>query len=192
MSNKNYMDLQHFFYESADVKKKFIDNHGADLQAVIDVILEALWAWKKILICGNGWSAADAQHRAAELIGRYKTERPSLPAIALTTDTSIITAIGNDYGYEHIFAKQVEWLGREWDVLIGISTSGNSSNVIIAVEAAKKRWIGTIGLLGKDGGKLKSMMDYVLIVPSNDTARIQECHQTIYHTICECIDEKFT
>ena len=186
------MDLKWFFYESADVKRNFIDTQWEKLQEIIAVILASLADWHKVLICGNWGSAADAQHRAAELIGRYKTERNSLPAIALTTDTSILTAIGNDYGYDKVFSKQVEWLGQEWDILIWISTSGNSWNVIEAVQSARRKWVITIGLLGKDGGKLKDMMDHTLVVPSNDTARIQECHQTIYHTVCECIDEKFT
>lgn len=186
------MDLQSYFYESADVKRKFIDENAGALEQIIDVILNALGAGHKVLICGNGGSAADAQHRAAELIGRYKTERNALPAIALTTDTSILTAIGNDYGYEYVFSKQVEGLWQQGDVLIGISTSGNSGNVMKAVESATSKGVITIWLLGKDGGKLKDMMDHVLVVPSNDTARIQECHQTIYHTVCEFIDNRFT
>jgi len=123
------------------------------------------------------------------LTGRYKTERQSLGGIALTTDTSALTAIGNDYGFDHIFAKQLAGLAQEGDIFVGISTSGNSANIIEAVKVAKNRKITTLLLLGKDGGKLKGMGDWEFIVPSDNTPRIQECHQTLYHTLCEIIDE---
>ncbi len=186
------IEISNFFLESADVKKKFINENKTQLQEIIQVILNCLKKWNKILICWNWWSAADAQHFAAELIWRYKTERISLPAIALTTDTSIITAIGNDYGYDAIFTKQVSWLWNEWDILIWFSTSWNSNNIIQAIKVAKDKWITTIWLLGKTWWKIKDITDHQLIVPSDNTARIQECHMTIYHTICEFIDEEFT
>ena len=142
----------------------------------------------KVLLCGNGGSAADAQHIAAELVGRFVVERKGLPAIALTTDTSIITAISNDYGYDRVFSRQVEALASEGDVLIGISTSGHSSNVIAAVAAAKELGCYTIGLLGGSGGKLKSLVDKPIVVPASHTAQIQECHIVIGHMWCAMID----
>ncbi|NPA27938.1 MAG: D-sedoheptulose 7-phosphate isomerase [Epsilonproteobacteria bacterium] len=153
--------------------------------------IEALKSGKKILICGNGGSAADAQHIAAELSGRFKKERKALSAVALTTDTSALTAIGNDYGFEFIFSRQVEALAQENDILIAISTSGNSKNVINAIESAKKIGAKVITLSGKDGGIMKNLGDINLIVPSNNTPRIQEMHITIGHMICALIDEEF-
>ncbi|CAB3289303.1 putative phosphoheptose isomerase [Methanocaldococcus lauensis] len=182
--------MKKYFEESANVKLKFIEENEEKLEKAIEIISKALKNGNKILICGNGGSAADSQHFAAEIVGRFKLERKGLPAIALTTDTSILTAIGNDYGFEKIFERQVEALGKKGDVLIGISTSGNSENVIRAVNKAKEMGIYTIGLLGKGGGKLKDIVDLALIVPSNDTARIQECHLTIYHVICEEVEKK--
>ena len=182
------MQLKQYFEESVQTKVDFITQNEEKLNQVIKVIETALKNWNKLLIAWNGWSAADAQHWAAELIGRYKLERKSLPAIALTTDTSILTAIGNDYGFDIIFEKQIEWLWRKWDIFIWISTSWNSENIIKAVIKAKEKWLITIGLLGKWWWKLKELVDYALIVPSNNTPRIQECHMTIYHTICELVE----
>jgi D-sedoheptulose 7-phosphate isomerase len=145
----------------------------------------------KILLCGNGGSAADAQHIAAELTGRYKTERRGLPGIALTTDTSALTAIANDYGYDRVFDRQVEALANKGDLLIGISTSGNSANIISAFKVAKEMGCQTIGLSGRDGGKMNEVCDINLVVPSNDTPRIQEMHILIGHTICQAIDDAF-
>jgi D-sedoheptulose 7-phosphate isomerase len=147
----------------------------------------------KILLAGNGGSAGDAQHIAAEFIGRFKTERRALPAIALTTDTSILTAVGNDYGYEEIFSRQVEGLCLSEDCFIGISTSGNSPNIIKAFSKAKEIGALTIGITGGTGGKMKKikeLCDHIFIVPSNDTARIQEMHIFAGHAICELIDKK--
>ncbi|MCE1228236.1 MAG: D-sedoheptulose 7-phosphate isomerase [Firmicutes bacterium] len=144
----------------------------------------------RILVCGNGGSAADAQHFAAELSGRYVKERRALAGIALTTDTSALTAIGNDYGFDKVFSRQVEALGRPGDLLVGISTSGNSPNVLLAIDAAKNLGLKTLGLLGRDGGKLKALCDEALVVPSPVTARIQEVHQMIYHFWCEVIDHE--
>ena len=182
--------MRKYFEDSANVKLKFIEENEEKLKKAIDVIYNALKDGNKILICGNGGSAADSQHFAAEIVGRFKLERKGMPAIALTTDTSILTAIGNDYGFDRIFERQIEALGKEGDVLVGISTSGNSENVIKAVNKAKEMGIYTIGLLGKSGGKLKDIVDLALIVPSNDTARIQECHLTIYHVICEEVEKR--
>ena len=145
----------------------------------------------KILIFGNGGSASDAQHIAAELVGRYKVNRKALAAIAITTDTSIITAIGNDYGYEHVFNRQVEALANIGDVLIGISTSGNSNNVISAIKLATHLKCKAIGLSGHDGGNMNSICDINLVVPSEDTPRIQEMHILIGHTMCHLIDQEF-
>lgn len=144
-----------------------------------------------IFFMGNGGSAADSQHLAAELVGRFVKERKGLPAIALTTDTSILTAIGNDYGYEDVFRRQVEALVKENDIVIGITTSGNSTNIVKAVSRAKDTGAITIGLTGKDGGKLKEICDHCLVIPSNNTARIQEAHILIGHIICEMIDEEY-
>jgi len=150
--------------------------------------METMKAGKKILIFGNGGSAADAQHIAAELVGRYKTERRGLPAIALSTDTSALTAIANDFGYKRVFERQVEALANEGDLLIGISTSGNSANVNRALKLGRELGCKTIGLSGKDGGKMSGLCDLNIIVPSNDTPRIQEMHIMIGHIFCQAID----
>jgi len=183
------MSLKKYFLESAEIKQKFIAENEEKLQKVIYIILQALKNWKKLLIAWNGWSAADAQHWAAELIGRYKLNRKALPAIALTTDTSILTAVWNDFWFEQIFEKQVEWLWEEGDIFIGISTSWNSENIIRAIKKAKEKWLITICLTGKWWGKMNDLVDINLIVPSDNTPRIQECHMTIYHTICEEIEK---
>ena len=141
------------------------------------------------MLMGNGGSAADAQHIAAELVGRFKKERKAMPALALTVDTSSLTALGNDYGFDTIFERQVEALANKNDTVIGISTSGNSENIIRAVNKANSIGAFTIGLLGNDGGKLKDAVNLPIIIPSNDTARIQEVHITIGHIICEIIEE---
>jgi D-sedoheptulose 7-phosphate isomerase len=142
----------------------------------------------KILICGNGGSAADSQHIAAEIVGRFKKERKGLAAIALTTDTSIITSVGNDYGYDYIFARQVEGLCRPEDLLIGITTSGNSANVVRAIEAANEIGATTIGMTGGSGGKLNTLCRYNIVVPAAVTARIQEAHIFIGHCLCEILE----
>lgn len=162
-----------------------------DIKKACETAVATLKAGGKILLCGNGGSAADAQHIAAELTGRYKTERGALAGIALTTDTSALTAIGNDYGYEFVFSRQLEALGREDDLLIAISTSGNSGNVIKALELARKIGIKTIGLSGRTGGAMNELCELNLVVPSNDTPRIQEMHIMIGHIICQAIDDAF-
>jgi phosphoheptose isomerase len=162
------------------------------IQELGEVLVACLRYGNRIFLCGNGGSAADAQHIAAEMVCRFETNRRALPAIALTTDSSALTAISNDFGYEQVFARQVEALARPGDVLIGISTSGNSGNVIAAVEKADEMGVITIGLLGADGGKLLDRVAHALVVPSAVTARIQECHILIGHIWCGMIDAAFT
>ena len=180
--------LQHV-EEAAALKRRFFEAELDRVLAQAADMAERLRRGCKILICGNGGSAADAQHFAAELSGRYLKERRALAGIALTTDSSALTAIGNDYGFDRVFSRQVEALGRPGDLLVGISTSGNSPNVILAVEAAKGLGMRTLGLLGRDGGKLAGAVDEALVVPSSVTARIQEVHQMVYHFWCEALDE---
>jgi len=168
--------------------KSVIDTMGSDLEKASVLAVETLKNGNKILLCGNGGSAADAQHIAAELTGRYKTERRGLPGIALTTDTSALTAIGNDYGYHRVFDRQVEALANKGDLLIGISTSGNSENIVSALTLAKELGCHTLGFSGRDGGKMNDVCDVNLVVPSNDTPRIQEMHTLFGHTICQIID----
>lgn len=155
----------------------------------VEMCLVSLRAEGKILFAGNGGSAADAQHWAGELVSRFYYDRPGLPAIALTTDTSILTAIGNDYGYDYTFARQVEALGRQGDVLIGISTSGNSPNILRAAQAAKDRGVSVIGFTGRSGGKLAPLSDLCFRIPSDETPRIQEGHEFIGHLLCALIEE---
>ena len=179
-----------FLEESIETKQKLLDDKY--LNQIIkagEVILEAVKNGNKILTCGNGGSAADAQHFAAELLIRYNKERPSVPAIALSSDASAVTAASNDYGYEYVFSRQVEGLGKPGDILIGITTSGNSKNVHKAFETAKERGLKTICLNGKTGGTMNELeLDSTLIIPSNTTARIQESHINIIHIWCELID----
>lgn len=155
------------------------------------MLIDCLQSGGKILICGNGGSAADAQHIAAELVGRFKRERKALAAIALTTDTSILTALANDYSYDEVFRRQVEALGRPGDLWLGISTSGNSNNLLLAARAAKTGGLKTCALLGKDGGELAGEVDLALIVPASDTARVQEGQTVIYHIICDLVEGVF-
>lgn len=162
------------------------------VERIGDGLIEALDGGHKILIAGNGGSAADAQHFAAELIGRYQADRAPVPAIALTTDTSILSAVANDFGFDHVFRRQVLGLGRSGDVFIGISTSGNSPNVIKAMETASEMRLRVFALLGKGGGKMADLADDCVIVPSRHTPRIQEAHQWIYHTWCGMIDARHT
>ena len=155
-----------------------------------NLCLYALKNKQKILIAGNGGSAADAQHFSAELTGRFKKERISLPSIALTTDTSALTAIGNDYGYEYVFSRQLEGLGNDGDIFIGISTSGNSQNIIEAIKKAKEKNVKVITLTGKDGGQMKHLGNINIVIPSYETPRIQEMHIMILHMICALIDQE--
>lgn len=164
----------------------------ASLEQASTLMLETLKRGNKILLCGNGGSAADAQHIAAELTGRYKSERRGLPAISLATDTSALTAISNDYGYAKVFDRQVEALANKGDLLIGISTSGNSDNIISALTTAKALGCSTLGLSGRDGGKMNELCDVNLVVPSDDTPRIQEMHILFGHTLCQIVDDAFS
>jgi D-sedoheptulose 7-phosphate isomerase len=159
------------------------------IEAAADRLARTLRKRRKVLICGNGGSAADAQHFAAELIGRFEREREAWPAVALTTDTSILSAIGNDYGFENVFARQVEGLGCKGDALVAISTSGNSENVLRAVMAARTRGLHTIGLLGGTGGDLAACVDQAVVVQNSRTARIQEGHMLILHYWAMCIEQ---
>ena len=163
-----------------------------DIANACALAIETLKRHRKILLIGNGGSAADAQHIAAELTGRYKTERRGLPAIALTTDTSAITAIGNDFGYDRIFDRQIESLACEGDLVVAITTSGNSANISNAIMAAKRHGCKTLGFLGKGGGSAKDLCDIALVVPSDNTPRIQEMHILFGHIICHSVDLAFT
>ena len=176
--------------EHFDVFRKILAEDIENIENCAELIFETFQKGNKVLICGNGGSAADAQHIAAEFVGRYETERIALPAIALTTDTSALTALANDYDFERIFARQVEALAREGDLLIAISTSGNSPNVIAAVMKARQTGCKILGMTGAKGKKLASLCDKNLLAPSERTARIQEAHITIAHIWCEIIDEK--
>jgi len=168
-----------------------IDNMEHDIQMASSLVIDTLKKGNKIIICGNGGSAADAQHIAAELTGRYKCERKGLPAIAITTDTSALTAIGNDYGYDRVFDRQVESLANKGDLIIGISTSGNSKNIINAISKAKKLECNSLGFSGKGGGDMNSVCDINLVIPSDNTPRIQEMHILIGHIICQLVDDTF-
>ncbi|MCH9741281.1 MAG: D-sedoheptulose 7-phosphate isomerase [Epsilonproteobacteria bacterium] len=179
------------FESHLETIKLVMETMAEDLEQASMMAVDVLKRGNKVLLCGNGGSAADAQHIAAELTGRYKTERRGLPGIALTTDTSALTAIGNDYGYDRVFDRQTEALANEGDLLIGISTSGNSANVISALKLAKEMGCLTLGLSGRDGGKMNEVCDVNLVVPSDNTPRIQEMHILFGHTICQIIDEAF-
>jgi len=181
-------EIAQIFRESADLKLRFIRQNAEVLAQVVRMIVGAFKSGNKVLLFGNGGSAADAQHLAGEFVNRFLIERPPLPAIALTTDTSVLTSISNDYGYVDSFAKQVKALGKEGDVAIGISTSGSAANVIKAVKVAKEMGLKTVGLSGNDGGELAKVADIAVIVNSPVTPRVQEVHITIGHVICEMVD----
>ena len=174
--------------EGADLRLKVAGNCGRQIVEAAILIHDCLAAGGKLLLFGNGGSAADAQHLAAEFVGRFVVERGGLAAIALTTDSSILTAVANDYGFERVFARQIEALGRPGDVAIGISTSGNSANVLAGMKQAANRNLKTIGLSGKDGGRLARTSDVSVTVPAANTARIQECHIAIGHIWCELVE----
>jgi len=179
------------FEDSARTKKAFLRDNLETLLLVIEVIAEAFLRGNKLLLFGNGGSAADAQHIAAEFVNRFRMDRPPLPALSLTTDTSAITSIANDFDYKEIFAKQVKALGKEGDVALAISTSGNAANVLAAIDACKKLKIATVGLSGGDAGKMARKVDYLLCVSEGkNTARIQETHILVGHVICEMIDRR--
>jgi len=179
--------IQHEFNEHIETVEQ-MTNLFDDIAKAANLCVECLETGNKILIFGNGGSAADAQHIAAELVGRYKTERKGLSAIALTTDTSALTSIGNDYGYDYVFSRQVEALANPNDVLIGISTGGSSKNVIEALRLGKEMKCKSLGFSGRDGGEMNEICDINLVVPAIDTPRIQEMHIFIGHTLCHLIE----
>ncbi len=174
--------------ESAEVKRQTIITAVDSIEAAAQMLIDCYRTGGKVLLCGNGGSAADAQHLAAELISRLKLERAAIPALALTTNTSLLTAIGNDYKYDLVFVRQVEAFGRAGDVLIAISTSGESENVIKAVEFSRVQGIKSIALTGAKGGRLAEKVDLAIKIPSDNVQRIQECHITVGHILCELIE----
>ena len=182
--------ISKIFEESAQLKVKFARENVDRIIEVVQLIAQAFREGKKVLLFGNGGSATDASHIAAEFVNRFLLERPPLPAIALNTDPAVLTSISNDYDYSQIFSKQLAALGNEGDVVIGISTSGNSPNVIKAIDVAKKNGMRTIVLTGGVGGKMANMADYTFIVPTKVTARVQEIHITLGHAICQLVDEE--
>ncbi|MCS6886225.1 MAG: D-sedoheptulose 7-phosphate isomerase [Acidobacteriota bacterium] len=177
-------------HQSLDVKCRFFAAHTADVGRVARTIAESLKAGGRIYLFGNGGSASDAQHIAAEFINRFSFDHPPIPALALTTDTSVLTSISNDSAFLHVFSRQIAAFGRRGDVAVGISTSGSSPNVIEGIKQAKQLRMTTVGLLGKDGGQLAALVDHALIVPSNSTARVQEVHIMIGHIICELVEHE--
>lgn len=180
--------IEKILTDSLKVKTNFVRDNSSNLILLAEKIAQAFTSDRKLMLCGNGGSAADSQHIAAEFINRFMLERPPLPALALTTDTSIITCIGNDYSFDEIFSKQVKALGMEGDVLLAISTSGNSKNVLMAAKDARARGIYVAGLMGGDGGKLADLVDAALVVDSEVTARVQETHILAGHILCQLVD----
>jgi len=178
------------FQESANVKQQFVRDHADRIVEVAKLLVTVFREGRKVLLFGNGGSATDAAHIAAEFVGRYKRERHPLPALALATDIAAITCIANDYGYDELFARQVRAHGQKGDVVIAISTSGNSANVLKGVEAAKACGLTTVAWTGGTGGKLAAMVDFSFVVPSESTARIQESHITLGHVLCELTEEQ--
>jgi D-sedoheptulose 7-phosphate isomerase len=177
------------FSEHLEVIQKVSEACAEDIAVVGQLMVDVLAQGGTIYWCGNGGSAADSQHLAAELVGRFKGDRRALRSAALSTDSSVLTCVANDYSYDSIFSRQIEALGRAGDLLVGISTSGNSGNVLKAFEVAKQLGLHTVGLLGKDGGKAKRIADHSIVIPSDATARIQESHILIGHTFCDLIEE---
>jgi len=181
--------IKDIFLQSIQVKEELMQKHIGQIIGIADIIIESLRENGKLIVFGNGGSASDAQHIAAELVGRFKKDRTALAAIALTTNTSVLTSLANDYGYDVVFAKQVEALAQKNDIVLGISTSGKAKNVAFGIKQAKKMGIKTIALTGGDGGELSRIADVSLVVPSSVTARIQEAHITIIHIVCELVEE---
>lgn len=176
--------------DSTETKRKFFAAQSSEVERAAEMISLTLASGGKLLIFGNGGSAADAQHIAGELVNRFLQERKALPAIALSTDGGVLTCIANDTGFENVFARQIEALGSAGDVCVAISTSGQSANIVVACEQARSQGIKVIGLLGRDGGKVAPLCDLALIVPSDDTQRIQETHNLIGHILCELIESQ--
>ena len=182
--------IKEMMKESSNVMMSVSEKNSKEINEAVEIVFECLKNKNKILLAGNGESSTQSSHIAAEFTGRYKLERKGLPGIALTTDLAAITAIGNDYGFEHIFERKLEALGKEKDVLIALSTSGNSANINNAIEKAKEMDIKVISLIGKEGGKQRGLSDVEIIVPSNNTPKIQEAHLAILHIICELVENK--
>lgn len=190
MNKKEF--IKKSFEDSSKIKIETLKHCSSDIEKVSEVLVSCVRSGGKMMLCGNGGSAADCQHIATEFVIRlsHNLERPAIPAIALTTDTSNLTAGGNDIGFVNVFARSVEALGRKGDCLIAISTSGNSVNIINAVNKAKAAGITTIGLLGCEGGKIKPLCDFSIVIPTNDTQRIQESHITVGHILCEIVERE--
>ncbi len=183
-------DITRRFRESGEVKLRFVRDHAARIATVAELLTGAVRSGKKILLFGNGGSATDASHIAAEFVGRYDRDRAPLPALALHADGAALTCIANDYGYADVFARQIDALGHPGDVAIAISTSGHSPNVVQGIDAARRKGLTTVGWTGKDGGPLAARVDHLFLVPSHVTARVQECHITLGHVLCEMVEEK--
>ncbi len=178
------------FSESGQIKRRFGEENWGKIGLVVDSIVKAIERGNKILFFGNGGSASQAQHLASEFVNRFLMERNPLPALALTTDTSVLTSIANDYEFSQVFSKQILALGKAGDIAIGLSTSGNSENLLVAFKVAKEMDIITIGILGRDGGRVSKIVEHSLVVPSQDIARIQETHLTLGHILCELIEKR--
>lgn len=178
---------------SIDTKAQILQNEKLlqTVEAVVQLVTDCFRSGKRVYFCGNGGSAADAQHLAAEFSGRFYTDRKALPAEALHCNTSYLTAVANDYGYDQVFARMIDGIGEAGDVLIGLSTSGNSPNILLAFEVAKNRGVHTVAFTGSTGGKMKEKADYLLNIPSTDTPRIQESHITLGHIICQLVEENY-
>lgn len=177
---------------SIDTKQQILENEDllSVIEKIVDVITNAFKSGKRVYFCGNGGSAADAQHLAAEFSGRFYTDRKALPAEALHCNTSYLTAVANDYGYDVVYSRMIDGIGQSGDVLLGLSTSGNSLNIVNAFEVAKEKKMITVAFTGISGGQMKSVSDYLVNIPSTDTPRIQECHITVGHIICQLVEEK--
>ena len=190
--NENFTaDIIAEFNESIYVKQQVVENHLPTINDIANLLINSLRAGNKVLFFGNGGSAADSQHIAGELVGKFRRVRMAMPAIALTTDTSILTSIGNDFGYDYVFARQVEGLGQPGDVAVGISTSGNSPNVLRALQVARDMGMATVGFTGQSGGQMQDCVDICFNAPSDSTPRIQEVHITAGHIICEMVEKTF-
>jgi len=189
---KALQEVLNCFRTGTELRNQVAQDCGKRIVDAAALIAQSLRGGGKLLFFGNGGSAADAQHLAAEFVGRFVIERHALPAIALTTDSSILTAVGNDYGFDQVFSRQVQALGKRGDVAVGISTSGNSPNVLMAIQEAAKQGLKTIGLAGKDGGSLTKYVDISITVASTNTARVQECHITIGHILCELVETELS
>jgi D-sedoheptulose 7-phosphate isomerase len=181
--------IEELFRDSIRTKTEFLTPANiAGIEAMAEAVVAGLTKGGKLLVCGNGGSASDAAHFAGELVGRFLKERPAISAVALNTDMSTLTAVANDYGFNRVFGRQVEALGRPGDVLFILSTSGNSPNLLDAANMAKKKGLATLGLLGRDGGKVRDMLDYALVVPATLSPRIQEIHITVIHILCDLVE----